>query len=135
MVRVAALIEALGDRALRHERVLEVLDVKAARRARILARVIGATSARWVGAPDLESRATLAERLLTLIDEVELLLISPEKTELLPPERMVTECGPTDAMTVATRSRRAEALEVSPESDENAWNGLLGPPSRPRPRT
>jgi len=139
MDRAAALVEALGARALRHERVLEVLDLKAARRVREMARVLQLAAARWARAADAAARTDAAGELLELLDQAEAFLVEEEvpasrptavATEP-PPARQVTEVCPVGDRRAGEGGESFDAaldVEPSPESDQSAWQGLLGAP-------
>jgi hypothetical protein len=132
--RAAGLVDALLARALRQERVLEVLDLRAARSARQMAQQLRAAAAWWASDADPLSRSEAASELLQLMDAAEIVLLvseAPAPSTGRPPPPTSSVISADDLVT-EERVRPEGIEDASPESDESTWQAMLGVPRRRR---
>lgn len=133
MERATTLVDALTLRALRHERVLEVLDLRAARSARKLAQRIEAGAQRWAAERDGFARSTAAAELLEMMEAADMVLLAGD-SPVPSTERPVAPTSavvPTEGEASASGEGAEDELRQSTK-DATAWLSALGVPPRGR---
>lgn len=127
--RAVACAEELEARALRQERVLEVLDLRAARAARKLASQLRAVVVMWRESEDATSRAAATAEVQRLVDAAELTLLVGE-APASSAERPAPPGSKVPRSDVVAKERDADG--AAPASDASSWQEVLGTPRRRR---
>lgn len=132
--RATGLIDALLARALRQERVLEVLDLRAARSGRQLAQRLRDAASRWSSETDPSLRSQAASELLELMDAAEVVLLvcdapPSSASKSVPPASSVV---PTNDVITEVRDAVTDDAPVSSDADATTWQAMLGGPPRRR---
>lgn len=138
--RAAGLVDGLRQRALRQERVLEVLDLRAARSARKLADRLHAAATRWASETDALARSMAASELLELMDAAAMVLLvgdapAPSTERPAAPTSSVVSKDARNKDELITEERvRLDSDAPVASADADAWQAMLGVPRR-RPLT
>jgi hypothetical protein len=123
--RAQELVDALVRRALRFERVLEVLDLRAARSSRKLAERVHVAVALW-SESDEASRSAAHAELVEIMEAAEMLLLVGDA----PAPSTERRAPPISGVEASDDDRSPD--DASPAADANAWQAALGVPRRRR---